>query len=140
MVSISCDSPYARVIVRWKVREALMKPRTYAVWCQHQMADAPAMATWSARTWLQAFLQDVTGIPWLVTETALDLAEMPRHDARKPLESHERTTDDPLLLLPKWLVDLTQTDVSGATMVRFIDGATHETYTRDTFHFVPRAS
>ncbi len=112
-----------------------MVPRTFALWGKERLMEAPRMSTWPARQWLEAFLLAVTGIPWIVAATTLDLAEMPQHDSRKLLTLHEQTTDDPLLPLPMWVVELTREDVPGATMLRFIDSVTHETHASERDHF-----
>jgi hypothetical protein len=126
MPTMNYDSPYARVVIHGKARIALSMQRTFANWGREQMTHVPGMAIWSARQWIGAFLLDVTGIPWLVTATTLDLAVMPRHDPNKQLAPNEKTTDDPRSPLPAWVVDLTHDDVSGAVMIRFIDGILQE--------------
>lgn len=131
MPGFNYDSLYSRAAVRGKVREALVMPQTFARWGKEHMTQVAGMATWPARQWLGAFLQDVTGIPWLVYATSVDLAAMPRHDPLLRMIAHERTTDDPLLPLPVWLIDLTQDDVPGTAMLRFIDGVTHDAHTTD---------
>src|SRR5689334_3883662 len=93
-------SNYAQTEVRGTVREAILMPKTFAAWGKAHLALVPAMGTWTARQWVSAFLQDLTHIPWLVTATNVDFAEMPRHDPTQRLQEHEHTTDIPLLNLP----------------------------------------
>jgi len=131
MGTMNYDSLFARADMRGKAREALAMQRTFANWGKERMTQMPTMATWPARQWIGTFLLEVTGIPWLVTATTLDLAAMPRHDPNKLLDPHERTTDDPPLRLPTWVVELTQVDVPGAAMIRFIDGVLQETDIHD---------
>lgn len=122
MLAFNYESVYDRVTIRSEAREALLMPRTFAAWGKQQLLKTPEMATWSARAWIAAFLQEVTGIPWIVAATTLDLQLMPRHDPKLQRELHEQTTDDvPLPLFP-WIVAMTQTDVVGAEVLRFIAG------------------
>jgi hypothetical protein len=116
-------SIYARIEVRGKVREALMAPQPFVRWAKAQFATTPAMGTWQARQWVGAYLRELTGIPWLVTATDLDLADMPRHDPRKTIQKGEMENDDPLLPLPVWLIALTKKDVQGSDVVVFINQA-----------------
>ena len=122
MLAFNYQSVYDRVTIRSEAREALLMPRTFAAWGKQQLLKKPEMATWSAKLWIAAFLQEVTGIPWLVAATTLDLEGMPRHDPKLPRELHEQTTDDiPLPLFP-WIITLTQNDVAGSEVLRFIAG------------------
>ena len=116
-------SIYARTEVHGTVREALLMPQTFARWGKAQLALTPAMGMWSARQWVGSFLQELTGIPWLVYATNLDLADMPRHDPSQLMLPDEWSTDGPLLPLPLWLIALTQEDVQGKDVLQFITQA-----------------
>jgi hypothetical protein len=122
MKTFNYHSVYDRVTIRSEAREVLSMPRTFAAWGKQQLPNKPEMATWPARQWVGAFLQYMTGIPWLVAATSLDLAVMPRHDPSLKRQWHEETTDDPPLPLFAWTIALTQDDVAGAEVLRFIAG------------------
>ncbi len=119
--SFNYTSDYARVEIRGTVREALLMPQTFARWGKAHLALAPAMGGWTARQWVGTFLKDITGIPWLVTATELDLADMPRHDPAQRVQLDEWATDDPSLVMPLWLLALTRGDVQGTIVVQFIN-------------------
>jgi hypothetical protein len=120
MSRINYECQYTRVVIRGTALESLQEPKTFALWGKQRMEREPVMLTWQSPQWVIAFLQDRTGVPWIISATNLDLEDFPRHDPLLPLEKHERTTDDPPLPLPSWVVDLLLTNCSGAEMVRFI--------------------
>jgi hypothetical protein len=118
--SFDYTSQYARVEMRGKVREALMMPQTFARWGKAHLERYPAMNAWSARQWVGSFLQEITGIPWLVKELELDMLDMPRHSSQRIRVPGERTTDDPPMMMPLWLIALTRNDVQGSAVIHFI--------------------
>jgi hypothetical protein len=106
--------------MRGNALAALQEPKTFASWGKNRMEREPVMLTWQTPQWFIVFLQERTGVPWLISATALDLEDFPRHDPLLPLVDHERTTDDPPLPLPSWVVELLLTSCSGTGMAHFI--------------------
>ncbi len=142
MPDLNFISLYARVAIRSNAREALLMPKVFAQWGKQQMLVMPGMVNWPARQWIGAFLFSVTGTEWIVEATTLDLAAMPRHDPQKKMERLEHTTDDPLLPMQEWVVNLTRTNTNGAGVERFIADCiappmVYEPYTRGKTHALP---
>jgi|GEM_PF-7128736 len=140
MLAMNLDSLYSRVTVRGRAREALLTPQTFAQWAKQQIAKSTVSSAWPARQWFEAFLLDVTGTPWIVDATTLDLALIPRHNALTSMKRDEHTTDDPALPLQAWVITLTDKNVSGTAMLQFIDAVLHDAHVPEKPHFLLRGN
>lgn len=121
MGTINYASIYVRVALQGSAIEALFIPRTFAQWGEQEVLKTPAMREWKARQWFGAFLQAITGVPWIVSATSLDLADWPRHDATKLLVKKERTSDDPPVPLQPWMRDMALSNAEGAVVLQYIN-------------------